>query len=185
MSINLETICDIKQHRLKFKTHRSNCLAPQQNQLISQCNSIYSLTYEIYYQQTSDPNNTLTFWVGYNIFQISSIKNNRDHQNLLAFFPDKVDTTRILSPRVFIKHLFLQHSAIMLEGLIVEPRQSYNIWRHCHQNLMSEIESGIQDHDIKFSALWSFPWYRWFQKKLSMISSAGNSPALTDKILKM
>lgn len=72
----------------------------------------------------------------------------------------------------------------MLEGLPVEPGQSYNIWRHCHQNLMSEIEGGIQDPDIKFSALWSFSDTDGSKKKLSMISSTGNSPALADKILK-
>lgn len=74
----------------------------------------------------------------------------------------------------------------MLEGLTVEPGQLYNIWwRHCHQNLMSEIKGGIQDPDIKFSALWSFSDTDGSKKKLSMISSTGNSPALADKILKM
>lgn len=50
---------------------------------------------------------------------------------------------------------------------------------------MSEIEGGIQDPDIKFSALWSFSDTDGSKKKLSMISSTGNSPAPADKILKM
>lgn len=50
---------------------------------------------------------------------------------------------------------------------------------------MSEIEGGIQDPDIKISALWSFSDTDGSKKKLSMISSTGNSPALADKILKL